>query len=169
MFISILHRQTAICIYIMFTVSILFQFEGLKGQASRGKDEYGDSLKEIFGRTEDPKGDRYSMINVLSRRLKKAVKKDVLTDQVKMQDMEDKAGEHENASNEELYEQDFEDGEYDSLSSTIKSDVESIDERDDEQWTTIPSEKVSYLNGHCCNCINSFVLLSMATNEPFRK
>lgn len=85
------------------------------------------------------KGDRYSVINILARRLKEANKeRHVIADQTgsKTQEIGDPAKEIEDhlMTHDELYEQDFEDGEYESLSSTIKSD--------DDQEDEVPTEKV---------------------------
>lgn len=84
------------------------------------------------------------MINILARRLKEAKKAEGRTGEARMQDAESTAMELGHMSNEELYEQDFEDGEYDSLSSTIKSDLQASDEGEGEQWTSKLTDKVPY-------------------------
>ena len=95
------------------------------------------------------------MINVLVRRLKEANKNELEKGKTeakisgKGDNVKDEAG---YLSNEDLYEQDFEDGEYESLSSTIKSDLPDDGEGDDEQWTTVLTEKVK----NCLNLNNEF-------------
>ena len=88
------------------------------------------------------------MINVLARRLKEAKEIEGRTAHARMGDIEGTAMERGHMSNEELYEQDFEDGEYDSLSSTIKSDLQVSDEGDGEQWKSMLTDKVPY-NYYC--------------------
>ena len=79
------------------------------------------------------------MINILARRLRGASRGEREGADAEMHIREGVAKKSGYMSNEELYEQDFEDGDYDSSSSTIKSDLQATDEGDGEPWERVRS------------------------------
>ena len=104
------------------------QFKSLQQSQTKGnKRDDDDSLREILNRSQGNKGDKYSIINIFTRRLKEANKQQLEEERAKLARMKSKEEKH--RSRDDLYEQDFEEAEYDTSTSTIKSDVLDEEEK----------------------------------------
>ena len=84
-------------------------------------------MRELLNRSQGNKGDKYSIINIFTRRLKEASKQQLDEERTKLAKM--KSHEEKHTSHDDLYEQDFEEAEYDTSTSTIKSDVLDEEEK----------------------------------------
>ncbi|XP_065067788.1 centrosome-associated protein 350-like [Rhopilema esculentum] len=101
------------------------KFESLRGKQTKVNED--SFLKNLTGKAQEKKGDRYSVINIYTRRLKEASKRHLEEEGAYTSPEKKEKEDFSHIGHDSLQEQHYDDADFDSFASTIKSESENED------------------------------------------